>query len=49
MMSKMKSLFLKYWLRFQYNWARAGEIHEQVEAQKVEVLMKYGNGFHRHF
>lgn len=45
MILKLKKYFMSYWMRIQQNWARADEIHRQVEAQRAEILMKYGNKF----
>lgn len=44
MMKKIKAMLLRYWISVQNNWAKAEEMHQKIEAQKIENQLRYQNG-----
>lgn len=49
MIKKIKTLLLNYWISFQQSWAKADEIHQKIEAQKIENQIRYHNGGRKQF
>ncbi len=49
MIKKIKDIFIKYWISFQQGWDKADEIHQKIEAQKIENQLRYQNGSQRKY